>query len=317
MQILFITSTRIGDAVLSSGLLNHIFKTYKEAHVTVVCGPLAASLFEGYPNLESIIPLKKQKYNGHWISLWQKTVTKQWDMVIDLRNSAVSRIIPAKQRYIFGRHIDKSRHKVEQNAQVMGLPLDHPPPPNLWFTEQQAKAARKLIGRHDVPVIAIGPTANWRAKTWPAARFIELTQWLLSDASPYPKCKIAIFGAPGEEDDAYKVLNALPTERRIDVIAKANPGTAAAALSLCDLYIGNDSGLMHCAAATDAKTLGLFGPSYPAIYRPWGAHCAYVQTPQTFDELISYEGYTPQTAPCLMEGITVEMVKDTLINMSE
>ena len=322
MNILFITSTRIGDAVLSTGLLRHIHVAHPNAKVTVVCGPLAASLFEGYPNLARIIALKKQKRHGHWVSLWRETIGTRWDMIVDLRNSAVSRMIFAKKRHIFSAHIVNKAignkagappaHKVIQNAAVMRLSADTPPAPKLWFTPAQIKTARGLIGAHDTPIIALGPTANWRAKTWAADNFSALAAWLLSVQSPVPNAKIAIFAAPNEKDEAYTVYSALPAHRRIDVIGKTDPASAAAALSLCDLYIGNDSGLMHCAAAVGTATIGLFGPSYPELYRPWGEHCAYVRTPQSFDALIDYEGYSPKTAPCLMGGITVDMAKDAV-----
>ena len=120
-RILFITSSRIGDAVLSSGLLHYMVQTYPEARVTIGCGPLAASLFEGVPNLEAIIPIRKQKYNKHWLEFWKKVAGQRWDIVVDLRDSVVSRLIRARRRYIFGKHIAKDQHKVSQNAAVMGL----------------------------------------------------------------------------------------------------------------------------------------------------------------------------------------------------
>lgn len=309
MNILFITASRIGDAVLSAGLLEYIVQTHPDARVTIACGPLAASLFEGYPLLERIIPLKKQKHNKHWITLWQAVIGTRWDMVIDLRNSAVSRLIFAKKRHIFGHHIDKQQHKVEQNAALMGLP--DIPSPKLWFTAEQRAFARSVIPQ-DTPVIAVGPTANWRAKTWPKENFTHVLRWMIGEQAPMSGAHVAVIAAPGEEEDAYAVLHALPESRRIDLIAKTDPGTAAAALSLCNFYLGNDSGLMHCAAATGIPTLGLFGPSYPALYRPWGENAAYVSTPETFDELIDYEGYTAKSAPCLMTSLSVEMVIDKI-----
>lgn len=306
MNVLFITSSRLGDAVLSTGLLDHIARKYPDSKVTIVCGPLTQSLFEGYPNLAKIIPLKKQRHNKHWLSLWKETVRTRWDIVVDLRNSAVSRLIPAKQRFIFGKHIDQNLHKVEQCAAVMKL--DDVPMPKLWLTEaQKNKASNFMAGQG--PCIAVGPTANWLAKTWPSENFIHIIKFMTGKNGPMTGARVAIFAAPGEEKAAYQVLQSIPPEKQIDIIAKTDPGTAAAALSLCDFYIGNDSGLMHCAAASNIPTLGLFGPSYPHLYRPYGPHCAYAATPQTFDELINYPGYDPKTAPCLMTSLTVEMVQ--------
>jgi len=308
-KILFITASRIGDAVLSSGLLSYIESTHPNAKVTIACGPLAVSLFEGYPQLERIIPLKKQSFNRHWLKLWSETVTTSWDMVIDLRNSAISRLIPAKRRFIFGPHIDKNLHKVEQNAAVMKLPT--PPAPKLWPTKAQQDKAATMIP-DGVAVLGIGPTANWIGKTWPAERFIEIANWMTGAQGPMQGARIAVFGAPGEEEDAYKLYNALPEESRLDLIAKGSPGQAAAAIARCDAYIGNDSGLMHCAAAAGIPTVGLFGPSYPHLYAPWGEHTTYAQTPESFDELTAYEGYSPQTCGCLMGSLSVETVKDTI-----
>ncbi|MBX2834705.1 MAG: glycosyltransferase family 9 protein [Micavibrio sp.] len=310
MKILFITSSRIGDAVLSSGLLNEIAQNYPDAKVTIVCGPLVRSLFEGFQYLERIIPLKKEKHNKHWLKLLKYAFPIKWDMVVDLRNSAVSRIILAKKRYIFGGHIDKSLHKVAQNAAVMRL--DHVPEPKQWISPLQRDKALALIPDGG-PVLGIGPTANWIGKTWPAENFIELARWLTQDGGYLAGARIAVFGAPGEEEGAYEVFNAMRSDKRLDLIAKGSPGEAAAALSRCSFYIGNDSGLMHCAAAAGVPTFGVFGPSYPHIYAPYGAHCAYARTPETFDELIDFEGYDPKTLDhSLMTSLSVDVVKGEL-----
>ena len=312
MKILFITASRIGDAVLSSGILAHIHSTYPDAKVTVACGPLAVSLFEGCPLVDTIIPLKKRPYNGHWIDLWRASIGIRWDWVIDLRNSAVSRLVFAHKRSIFGPHIDKSMHKVLQNAAV--IQVDPAPAPQLWFTQQQQDNAVALMGENisGRKTIGVGPAANWQGKTWPAARFITVLKELTAQGGAYEGARIAVFGAPGEEDVCRQVLSAFPPADTLDLIAKGSPGAAAAMIARCDFYLGNDSGLMHAAAACGVKTFGLFGPSYPHLYSPWGAHCAYARTPESFDVLIDYPGYTPQSAPCLMESLSVEMVRTAL-----
>lgn len=282
----------MGDAVLSAGLLDHIIRTERDASITVVCGPLAASLFEGMPCLRNIIPLAKKKHHRHWAELWVKVALIKWDMVVDLRDSLVSRLLVADRRYIYSRHIDQGLHKVEQCAQVMKL--DFVPPPRLWSSLTQRRHAEVLVPDGG-PVLAVGPTANWIGKTWPAERFIEVVDHVTGPGGLLPGARVAVFAAPGEEDAARRVLGAVPDGRGIDVIAKAAPGTAAAALKRCALYIGNDSGLMHCAAAAGVPTFGLFGPSYPHLYRPWGAHTSYIRTPETFDQLTAFEGYDPKT----------------------
>lgn len=310
MNILFITSTRLGDAILSTGLLDHLYHTYPQGMVTVACGSLPQSLFEGFPNVIKILPMKKEKFHGHWIKLAQATIGTSWDLVIDLRNSAVSRLLRGKTKHIFGPHIDKKAHKVEQNAAVMGI--QPPPAPKLYFTQAQLDFATQLVPA-DKTVIGIGPSANWIGKTWANDNFIEMIKWLTSDIGLFPDAHVAVFAAPGEEDQAHPVLCSIPADRQINGIAKGNPGEVAAALSKCAFYLGNDSGLMHAAAAAGVKTVGVFGPSYPHIYRPWGEHCTYAQTPETFDELIDFDGYDPTTLQhSLMISLTTGMVKKTI-----
>lgn len=305
-HILFITSSRIGDAVLSSGLLNYMQSEYPNAKFTISCGPLAVSLFEGLPNLERIIPLEKQKYNKHWIGLWKDVVGTRFDIVVDLRNSVVSRLIRAQHRYVYGSYVEKKLHKVEQNASVMRL-SDAPPSPKLWFSDAQREKAKAFVPDGDA-VLGVGPAANWVGKTWPADRFMAIIEWMTSEYGVMPNARVAVFAAPGEEEVARAVLSSVPDDRQLDVIAKSDPGTAAAAIARCSFYLGNDSGLMHCAAAAGVPTFGVFGPSYPHIYRPWGAHTAYATTPQGFDELIDYDGYSASTCGCLMTSLSVDMV---------
>ncbi len=306
-KILFITSTRIGDAVLSTGLLNHILKTVEKPEFTVVCGSLPSSLFEGLPHLEKLIILKKQKYNKHWYQLWKQVASTNWDIVVDLRNSIVSRLIFAKKKYIHG---NQKGHKVEQNAAVMKL--SSIPLPVLFPTPIQLEKAKELIPDGG-PVLGVGPTANWIGKTWPVENFIEVIKSVTAGDGILPNARVAVFAAPGEEKEAYEVLNSVPEERRLDVIAKGTPGEAAAALSRCALYIGNDSGLMHCAAASGIPTFGLFGASYVDIYGPYGPRTSYAHTSESYDELTAFEGYNAKTLQhSLMTSLKVEMVLEKL-----
>jgi lipopolysaccharide export system permease protein len=306
MNILFITSNRLGDAALSTGLLDHIVRSYPESSITIACGKLPSSLFEGVPNLKEVIAFDKQSHHKHWLDLWRKVSKTRWDLVVDLRDSAVSRLILAKKRFVFSRHIDKKLHKVEQCAAVMKLP--HTPSPHLWFSEGQMEKATELIPDGG-DVLAVGPAANWIGKTWPADRFIDLVAHIRSARGILPGARVAVFAAPGEEEIANEVLNSVPEERRLDVIAKADPGVVVASLSRCSFYLGNDSGLMHCAAAVGVPTVGLFGPSYPQIYKPWGSNATYVRTPETFDELIDFDGYNTKTLDrSLMDSLELDEV---------
>ena len=85
-------------------------------------------------------------------------VGTRWDMVIDLRDSAVSRLVFGKQKHIFSRHIDKDQHKAKQNADVMKLA--EVPAPKLWFTKDQLTKAQNVLpsGSPMFFLCAMGPS---------------------------------------------------------------------------------------------------------------------------------------------------------------
>ncbi|MEA1937586.1 MAG: glycosyltransferase family 9 protein, partial [Pseudomonadota bacterium] len=124
-----------------------------------------------------------------------------------------------------------------------------------------------------------------------------------------PGATIAIFAGPGEEKLAQPVFDALEDRRTLAIIGHNDLVAVAAALKRCAFYIGNDSGLMHVAATVGTPTLGLFGPGYPSVYRPWGENGGYVSTPETIDELIAHHDYDRHTTSSLMESLSVKAVE--------
>ena len=101
-------------------------------------------------------------------------------------------------------------------------------------------------------------------------------------------------------------LNAIPRERRIDLVGQTDLLTAYACFERCALYVGNDSGLMHLAAASGMPTLGLFGPSKVELYGPWGANAAAVRTDLSYDEILAQPGYDHRKSDTHMGSLSVE-----------
>ncbi len=301
MRILFITATRLGDAVLSTGVLRHLIETHPAARITVACGALPAPLFAVAPQVETVIPLVKQRYAGHWRRLWQQTVGTVWDLVVDLRHSPLSYTLLTKRRATY-RAKGQTGHKVEQLGRVLGL--DPPPDPTVWFDIDTYRAAQELVGQAG-PVLAVAPAANWRGKTWRARNFSRLVDLLTGPAGVLPGARVMVQAAEAERAVAEPVLASIPAARRIDMVG-APVLLGAACIGRASLFVGNDSGLMHIAAACGVPTLGLFGPSRDDLYRPWGPHGAVVRTPKSMAELIDYPGYNWQTCDSLMDGLTVE-----------
>lgn len=304
LRILFITSNRIGDAVLSTGLLDHLVRHHPGARLTVACGPIAAPLFRAVPGLERLIPLRKRSYARHWLSLWRACVGTRWDLVVDLRNSAVGRLVASRRRAIH--RPDRSVHKVVELAKVLGV--SPPPGPRLWLDDAARRAADELLPAGAGPLLAIGPTANWRGKEWPAERFAAAARHLTDPGGALAGAPVAVLAAPDEAPRARPVVEALG-RRAVDLTGRTDPMTAAACLERASLYIGNDSGSMHIAAAAGTPTLGLFGPGFPEVYAPWGTRTAVVTSAVPRPELLARVARDPNP-PDLMDGIAVEAVTD-------
>lgn len=305
MRILFITSTRVGDAILSTGLLDHLITQQPNAKITVACGGAAAPLFREVPGLEKIIILDKMVLSFHWLRLWVMCIGKLWGSVVDLRNSPIYYILPSIQHWRIGRTGAKT-HRVRQLASIMGI-SGEPPGPKLWITDHQKSLGRKIIG-DGPPVIAIGPTANWRAKTWRAENFAELMERLTGPDGIVPDGRVAIFGREDERPGTLSLIEAIPESRRIDLVGQLDLLEVFACLTCCDFYIGNDSGLMHLAAVSGIPTLGLFGPSPKEVYAPWGDFCDVVTTSIPYEEIFS-ENFDHRVSDTLMDSLSVSAVE--------
>lgn len=304
MRLLFITGTRIGDAILTTGLLDHVLTKHPGAAVTIACGAPAASLFAAVPGLERIIVMRKRRRAGHWFRLWREVSGTAWDHVLDLRGSAIAWTLWARRRTVW-RGALASGHHVEQLSAL--LRLDPPANPRLWFAERNLAEAAALVP-DGPPVLALAPIANWPGKQWPLDRFIAAAARLTGPDGALAGGRVAVFGAPHERPDAEPLFAALGGSAVIDGFGQKDLVTVAAALRRARLFIGNDSGLMHMSAAIGAPTLGLFGPSDPASHAPWGPLNASVTAGVAPKILRARLAADPALLPRLMDGIAVEAV---------
>jgi ADP-heptose:LPS heptosyltransferase len=284
MRILFIASNRIGDAVLSTGILAGLMERYPGAEFWVACGPLAVDVFRHAPRVTRIIEMPKEKRGGHWLKLLKAVAFRRFEAVVDLRGSATAWATFARKRHIL--KPDHELHRVEHNAGVVGMVP--PPNPRVWPGEEARRRARDIIP-DGMRVLAIGPTAAWPYKMWPVERFAELARRLLAPGAPLDGAHLLVTGGPGEQEKCRPVLDVMPPERRIDLIGAGIDETAAA-FERVSLYVGNDSGLMHLAAAAGAPTIGLFGPTADAIYSPWGPKAVTVRVPRSLEAIRAEEG---------------------------
>jgi len=304
MDILFVTATRIGDAVLSTGLLSHLIERYPGARLTIAAGPIAAPLFEAVPGLRRLISVNKRRFSTHWLALYGAVAARRWDLVVDLRGSALAWLLLARARRVMAKG-DQNEHRVRQLARLFDL--DPPPSPRLWLSPTHERAAEILLPAGP-PVLAIGPAANWRGKQWRGARFAELARRLTATDGLLPGARVAVLAATHEREQAVPLLAAIPSRRLIDLVGRTDLLTTAAVLRRSALFIGNDTGLMHIAAASGVPTLGLFGPSPIEQYAPWGDNAATVRSEAAWQALFAPD-FDHRTTDTLMDTLSVEAVE--------
>ena len=164
-------------------------------------------------------------------------------------------------------------------------------------------------------MLGVGPTANWGGKQWPAGKFAEVVLRLTAPGAILDGARVAVFGAQPERAAALPLLERIPRERRIDLVGQCDILTAAACLQECSMFFGNDSGLMHLAAAVYTPTLGLFGPSREDLYSPWGDHCAVARTAASYAVLSAMPEFHPDRNDSLMESLSVDTVETAAIDL--
>ncbi|UYH52077.1 glycosyltransferase family 9 protein [Candidatus Kirkpatrickella diaphorinae] len=293
-RLLFITGNRLGDVVISTGLLRAFQNRYGDAQVTIVCGPVAASLFDCWPGVDRVIRLEKKRFDLHWLKLWRDCFPTRWDHIVDLRGSALSYLLNARAR------------SISRGGRKAGLRLHHhgallqccpTPQPEVHTTEKHRRKARSLLPKGPA-WIAIAPTANWCGKIWPAASFRALCERFIRDGY-----RIAVFYGPGPQEKARaEPFLAEPACHHVDVGGDRALPEVIALLQRCSAFIGNDSGLMHLAAAAGTPTIGLFGPSRASEYAPSGPCATYIQAEGP-------EGEAP------IDGISVDKVFDVACDL--
>ncbi|MDE1173503.1 MAG: glycosyltransferase family 9 protein [Parvibaculaceae bacterium] len=302
MRILFITSNRIGDAILSTGVLGALIERYPGCRITIACGPLAVPIFRHAPGVEHIHVMRKAPLIGHWRKLLAATMFRRWDLVVDIRGSATAYVLRAGERRVL--RPDHSKHRVPHIASV--LDLDPPPAPRVWPGEAARARAAAAIPEGRI-VLAVGPTANWARKTWPAGRFAELVARLTGEGGALAGAHVLIAAAPDEREATAQVRAAVPADRLIDLVGE-ELDVVAAFLERSRFFVGNDSGLMHLAVAAGTPTLGLFGPTRDDLYGPWGPKAAFVRGPRSCAEIIGDPDFDKESRESAMLDLTVDNV---------
>jgi heptosyltransferase III len=268
-RVCIIRLRSLGDCVLTTPAIEVLKRTRPDAQVGIAVEPQFATVFEGNPCVQSIIG-----------PTWQAVRAWKPQLCINLhggsRTQWMTALSGAKYRAGFSHHsitlaynicigraqrilgVNRTVHTAEHLASAffaMGAPLEDVPPATLYAADSP------IQGRYAV----LHPFASAPEKRWPEARFCEVARYL-------QLWKITPIFLAGPEDDT--------TPFRAHRILQGSLQQVKAVLSKAALFIGNDSGPAHMAAAFRVPCLVLFSTSNPAIWGPWRTESQIVVAPE-------------------------------------
>ena len=306
-NILMVSSNRLGDSILSSGLHKYFKRKEENTRVTLVCGETPSELFKHCNNIDELIVLKKKRFALHWFILWPKIFFKKWEIIIDLRGTIISFFLFSKLILKYKNKRKSKNHKVEDiTKDITGriLPPSISLQNNQKFKGDNLTKLKKLSKKNNF--IMIAPTANWSGKIWPSERFLNLIS-ILKEKKSY---KNTIFIIVGPKNEKHLIKKLLDSDKKylFDLFGKCPLIEIFYIMKLCRLFIGNDSGLMHMASLAEIKTIGLFGPSDKNKYRPWGSQNVVISSSKSPDDLMGHKNFKAKDSESLMLDLSVDKV---------
>jgi len=297
VNILVISSNLIGDSILSTGVIKYFIEKNPNSKLTIVVGPSAAQVYKNFPNLNNIIIVNKQKFELHWLKIWKRCLFFKWDVIIDFRSSLISFFLLRKRSYIFKHSYDD--HQIHQLSNFFSL--QNTAYPFIFNNEIEEKIAKnKLLSGNKYIVVA--PGGNWSPKIWPIENFNKLIR-VLSDSNK--SISIILVGSKNEKIRFKKDLIKNIDERKIIDLMGENITQTYSFIKRSNLFVGNDSGLMHLAAASNISTIGLFGPTNDIIYAPFGDNCYTIRTKETY---VDFNNTKMDINKSYMQSIRIEDV---------
>lgn len=272
-RILLISLSNIGDAIMTTPVLQVLHAGYPDASIDIVADKRSSEVFLHCPYRGRIFHKDKQNFLRGLPALVAELRTTRYDIIVDLRSELTAYLLRAEKRLCRWHRKPYGLHSVERHMGVIhALHGMNPIPPCVVWTGDCDRnfAGQVLQGHNGGKLLGIGPGANWPGKIWPQHNYLKLIECLRQEFTA-----VVLLG--NEKDrilsQSFAEKSSLPC---IDLCGKTTLLQAAAVLGRLSLFIGNDSGLGHLASAVNIPTITIFGPGDPVRYRPWGpkARCA-------------------------------------------
>ena len=293
---LVIKMVGMGDAVMALTVLDCLKRRIPNSKIIALTTPITAGIWEKQPCFNKVIDydiLGDQKGIYSLIKLVCRLRKEQIDCVIDFEpyvrmTAMLSMFTGAAQRigFYYGNSYRKNAFTdpVELNPRVhrmkahmallapLGIQIEVHTLKPLLVTEEDRVILRQWLHDKEIHnghrIVVIHPGSGERGKTrrWPEESFIELTNLLLKNSDSI----VIVCGSEKEKSLTDSICSNVSNDRAMSVAGELPIRILAALLCQTDLFIGNDTGPMHLAAAMGTPTIGLFGPETPVRYGPFG-----------------------------------------------
>lgn len=298
-NILVIKLRYLGDVLLSTPVLTALRERFPTARLTMAVNRGTEDMVKWNPDLQDMIVVERSGIVAQLRALHQVR-QRRFDCVIDLtdgdRSAVLTRFSGAPVRIGFN---DEHRwrgqlystiistgpaivHRIERDlAALSPLGIESKSGPlRLHISKEDEVAADRLLqelgvmgpnGSSPTPLVMLHPGARYWFKAWPAERFASLADRL----THLYGCRVLIGGSEQDSGIAANIV-AQTRSRPLSIAGRATLLQFAAVLKRCRLFVGNDNGAMHMAAAMGMPVVALFGPSNPAEWRPRGDHVSII-----------------------------------------
>ena len=292
-RVLVVRLRSIGDTVLATPSLFALKRFLPHAVVDILLEDWVAPVLDGFPHVDNVITLERKSTSAR-ARVARHLRANRYDVVYNLHGGTTATLFArasgAKHRvgyqtYQYARlqnHLSPSSsslwgrdktHSVEQQLALLGwtgIPVSDRPPTRLAVTEQSAAAIGsrlELAGLTDAPFAVIHPAAAFATKQWAAEHFGRVATELGGKG-----LSIVSIARPNETH----IMDELKRNTPVPVLALTDLSLPeiTALIARARLFIGNDSGIAHMAAAVQAPSVVIFGSSNIAHWRPWATAAA-------------------------------------------
>lgn len=253
----------LGDCVLTTPALALLHSFRPDLRIGVVVEDRFAAVFEDSPHVQAILPPSVPALRKWDAELCVNLHGGTRSMTMTASSGARIRVgfahfryagvynvrIPTAQEIL---NVDRKVHTAEHLASAMfylGVPLQPIPRAQLWSSAERPSG---LSSRY----AAIHPVAATPEKTWPANNFLAVAEHLQREHGLEP----VFIAGPGEDLSPFS---------RFHAIAGAPLSYTKSIVAGASLFVGNDSGPAHIAAAFGVPVVAIFGPSDPVVWAPW------------------------------------------------